>query len=132
MSTLRTTTPEPGSVPPLRCLQLNVRSAMTDPTSDGNVHVPVLAQEVTRLLGGRRGHDDLCGLLVDATLGAAVAAARCVGRASDDARRRGGQARERRRSRALAGARWAGTAAAYVRARAELRLLSLQGEAPHD
>ena len=70
MSTLRTTTPEPGSVPPLRCLQLNVRSAMTDPTSDGNVHVPVLAQEVTRLLGGRRGHDDLCGLLVDATLGA--------------------------------------------------------------
>ncbi len=61
---------ESGSVPPLRCLQLNVRSAMTDPTSDGHVHIPVLAQEVMRLLGGRRDHDSLCGLLVDATLGA--------------------------------------------------------------
>ena len=59
-----------GSVLPLRCLQLNVRTAMTDPSSDGNVHVPVLAQEVERLLGGRRAQDDLCGLLVDATLGA--------------------------------------------------------------
>lgn len=61
---------ESGSVPPLRCLQLNVRSAMTDPTSDGHVHIPVLAQEVMRLLGGRRDNDSLCGLLVDATLGA--------------------------------------------------------------
>lgn len=61
---------ESGPVPPLRCLQLNVRSAMTDPTSDGHVHIPVLAQEVTRLLGGRRDHDSLRGLLVDATLGA--------------------------------------------------------------
>lgn len=61
---------ESGPVPPLRCLQLDVRSAMTDPTSDGHVHIPVLAQEVERLLGGRRDQDSLCGLLVDATLGA--------------------------------------------------------------
>ncbi len=43
---------------------------MTEPTSDGPVHVPVLAEEVARLLGGGRSEESLDGLLVDCTLGA--------------------------------------------------------------
>ncbi|WP_419190359.1 16S rRNA (cytosine(1402)-N(4))-methyltransferase RsmH [Saltatorellus ferox] len=43
---------------------------MTDPTGDGPVHVPVLAEEVARLLGGGRSEESLDGLLVDCTLGA--------------------------------------------------------------
>lgn len=43
---------------------------MTEPTGDGPVHVPVLAEEVARLLGGGRSEESLDGLLVDCTLGA--------------------------------------------------------------
>ncbi len=50
--------------------RLSVLSHMTEPTSDGPVHVPVLAEEVARLLGGGRSEQTLDGLLVDCTLGA--------------------------------------------------------------
>jgi 16S rRNA (cytosine1402-N4)-methyltransferase len=50
--------------------RLSVFSHMTEPTSDGPVHVPVLAEEVARLLGGGRSEQALDGLLVDCTLGA--------------------------------------------------------------
>lgn len=53
-----------------RTFRLSVLTTMTDPTSDGPVHIPVLAEEVARLLGGRRSSDSVDGLLVDATLGA--------------------------------------------------------------
>ncbi|MEM1448337.1 MAG: 16S rRNA (cytosine(1402)-N(4))-methyltransferase RsmH [Planctomycetota bacterium] len=53
-----------------RTFRLSVLSAMTDPTSDDPVHVPVLAEEVLRSLGGERGNELFVGLLVDATLGA--------------------------------------------------------------
>lgn len=49
---------------------LSVFDAMTDPLSDRPVHVPVLAEEVARLLGGRRSSDSVSGLMVDVTLGA--------------------------------------------------------------
>lgn len=58
----------PGSAP--RSLTLSVLSTMTDPTSDGPVHVPVLADAVARLLGGSRSSDSVDGLMVDVTLGA--------------------------------------------------------------
>ena len=57
-----------GAAP--RVLTLSVFDAMTDPLSDRPVHVPVLAEEVARLLGGRRSADSVSGLLVDVTLGA--------------------------------------------------------------
>ncbi|MEC7233153.1 MAG: 16S rRNA (cytosine(1402)-N(4))-methyltransferase, partial [Planctomycetota bacterium] len=57
-----------GAAP--RVLTLSVFDAMTDPLSDRPVHVPVLAEEVARLLGGRRPADSVSGLLVDVTLGA--------------------------------------------------------------
>ena len=57
-----------GAAP--RVLTLSVFDAMTDPLSDRPVHVPVLAEEVARLLGGRRSADSTSGLLVDVTLGA--------------------------------------------------------------
>ncbi len=57
-----------GAAP--RVLTLSVFDAMTDPLSDRPVHVPVLAEEVARLLGGRRSADSASGLLVDVTLGA--------------------------------------------------------------
>ena len=50
--------------------RLSVVSHMTEPTSDGPVHVPVLSEEVARLLGGGRSESSLDGLLVDCTLGA--------------------------------------------------------------
>ncbi|MFT5731422.1 MAG: 16S rRNA (cytosine1402-N4)-methyltransferase [Planctomycetota bacterium] len=50
--------------------RLSVQSHMTEPTGDGPVHVPVLPDEVARLLGGGRSEESLDGLLVDCTLGA--------------------------------------------------------------
>ncbi|MEM8710662.1 MAG: 16S rRNA (cytosine(1402)-N(4))-methyltransferase RsmH [Planctomycetota bacterium] len=50
--------------------RLSVLHRMTDPTGDGPVHVPVLPEEVARLLGGGRSEESLSGLLVDCTLGA--------------------------------------------------------------
>ncbi len=50
---------------------------MTDP---GEVHVPVLAEEVARLLGGGRRGPELRGWIVDATLGAGGHSALLLGR----------------------------------------------------
>ena len=50
---------------------------MTDP---GEVHVPVVAEEVARLLGGGRSGPELRGWIVDATLGAGGHSALLLGR----------------------------------------------------
>ncbi len=53
-----------------RTFRWSVLHTMTDPDGASPVHVPVLLDEVARLLGGGRSIDHLDGLLVDATLGA--------------------------------------------------------------
>jgi len=64
-----------------RTFKRSVLTAMTDPaSSDGPVHVPVLADEVARLLGGGRAEMSLDGLLVDVTLGAGGHSAILLGR----------------------------------------------------
>ncbi|MEM9800303.1 MAG: 16S rRNA (cytosine(1402)-N(4))-methyltransferase RsmH [Planctomycetota bacterium] len=65
----------PGSSPSAfeapRTLRLSVFSTMNESVGgDGPVHVPVLAEEILRLLGGGRGASSPQGLVVDATLGA--------------------------------------------------------------
>lgn len=53
-----------------RTFRWSVLHTMSDPEGNRPVHVPVLPEEVVRLLGGGRRIDHLDGLLVDATLGA--------------------------------------------------------------
>lgn len=66
----RVPTSPAGDLAAPRTFRMSVLSAMTDPTSDGPVHVPVLAEEVLRSLGGERSASSLDGLVVDVTLGA--------------------------------------------------------------
>lgn len=75
-----TSAPVPPGTGAPRTHTLSVLNAMTDPSSDRPVHVPVLAEEVARLLGGRRSSDSVSGLLVDVTLGAGGHSALLLGR----------------------------------------------------
>lgn len=85
MATRPSSEPTAGAARELRARQAthprSVLTAMTDPaSSDGPVHVPVLAEEVARLLGGGRAAEELDGLLVDVTLGAGGHSALLLGR----------------------------------------------------